>query len=99
VQGGRLRLQISGEALQKVRREIDWKAPDATARVQSAVRQALVDYVAAYLQRGDDALVTYIDESKPVNLKQEWRGILANSRYFQHYTGALHERTSPHFGW
>jgi len=30
-------LQISGEGLQRIRREIDWKAPDARVRVQAAV--------------------------------------------------------------
>jgi hypothetical protein len=84
-------LQISGEGLQTIRREIDWKAPDVMLRVQAAVRQAMVNYVAAYMQRGDDALVTYIDTSSPVSLKNEWRGILANSRYFQDYVPALRE--------
>jgi hypothetical protein len=84
-------LQISGQGLQAIRREIDWRAPDAAARVEAAVRQAMVDYVAAYMKRGDDALVSYIDTSTPVNLKQEWLGILANSQYFQHYSPALRE--------
>ena len=84
-------MQISGEGLQKIQRAIDWKAQDATVRVEAAVRQAMVDYVAAYIQRGDDALVTYVDTTTPVSLKQEWRGILANSRYFQHYLPALRE--------
>jgi hypothetical protein len=82
-------LQISGEGLQKIRRDVDWKAADAVPHVQAAVRQAMVDYVAAYMRRGDDALVSYIDTSTPVSLKEEWRGILANSRYFQHYAPAL----------
>jgi hypothetical protein len=84
-------VKISGEGLQKIRRDIDWKAPDAAARVQAAARRAIVDYVAAYMQRGDDALLTYADTSTPVSLKQEWRGILANSRYFQSYAPALRE--------
>ena len=84
-------VQISGEGLQMIRREIDWNAPDAMARVQAGVRRAMVAYVAAYMQRGDAALVTYIDTATPTSLKQEWQGILANSRYFQHYAPALRE--------
>src|SRR3954463_3024872 len=84
-------VQISGEGLQMIRREVDWKAPDARARVEAAVRQAMVAYVAAYMQRGDAALVTYADTATPVSLKQEWQGILANSQYFQHYAPALRD--------
>ena len=84
-------VQISGEGLQMIRRGIDWNAPDAKARVQTAVRQAMVAYVAAYMQRGDAALVTYIDTATPVSLKQEWQGILANSQYFQHYAPSLRD--------
>jgi hypothetical protein len=84
-------VQISGEGLQMIRRGIDWNAPDARARVQAAVRQAMVAYVAAYMQRGDAALLTYVHTATPVSLKQEWQGILASSRYFQHYAPALRE--------
>src|SRR3954469_23610643 len=84
-------VQISGEGLQMIRRGIDWNAPDARARVEAGVRQAMVAYVAAYMQRGDDALVTYADTATPVSLKQEWQGIVANSRYFQHYAPALRD--------
>lgn len=84
-------VQLTGEGLQKLRASIDWKAPDAAARVQAAARQSMVDYVAAYMQRGDDALVTYADGSTPKSLKAEWRGILANSKYFQSYDAPLRE--------
>src|SRR3954470_11998761 len=47
-------VQVSGEGLQMIRRGIDWNAPDARARVEAGVRQAMVAYVAAYMQRGDD---------------------------------------------
>src|SRR3954469_23001144 len=84
-------VQISGEGLQMIRREIDWNAPDARARIDAAVRRAMVAYVAADMQRGDAALVTYADTTTPVSLQQEWQGILANSQYFQHYAPALRE--------
>jgi len=84
-------LRIGGVGIEAIRRSIDWKAPDAADRVQAATRRAIVDYVTAYKQRGDDALVTYADTSKPVSLKNEWRGIVSNSPRLQQYAPALRD--------
>ena len=84
-------LKIGGAGIDKIRGAVDWAAPDAAAEAQRAVQQAVVDYVTAYLQRGDDALVTYNDSSKPVSLKDQWRGILANSLYFLEYQPVLRD--------
>ena len=86
---GNCDLRIGGTGLDAIRRSIDWKAPDAAERVQNAARQAVVAYATAYTQRGDEALVTYTDTSKPVSLAEQWRGILANSAQLQQTTPAL----------
>jgi hypothetical protein len=82
-------LKLAGAGILRLRASIDWRAPDRAARVNAFVRQAAVDYVAAYLKNGDDALVTYDDKSQPVSLKAEWRGLLANSPHFQEYRPEL----------
>ena len=82
-------LRIGGAGIAAVRQSIDWKAPDAAARAQAAVRQALVNYVTAYLQRGDEALVTFADTQKPVSLTDEWRAIVSNSPQLRQYAPAL----------
>jgi hypothetical protein len=88
---GNCDLRLGGAGIEAIRRNIDWKAPDASARVQEAVRGAVVDYVTAYMKRGDDALVTYADTSTPVSLKDQWRGIVTNSGRFQQYAPALRD--------
>jgi hypothetical protein len=70
---------------------VNWSAPDASARATAAVRQAMVDYVTAYLSRGDEALVTFNDRAEPVSLKDQWRGLLANSPTFYQYQPALRD--------
>jgi hypothetical protein len=84
-------LRLGGAGIDAVRRSVDWKAPDAPQQAQAAVRRAAVAYVGAYMERGDDALVTYTNTSKPVSLKEQWRGIVANSNGLQQYAPALRQ--------
>jgi hypothetical protein len=84
-------IRISGSAIDKVRSSIDWAAQDYPDKVNAFVRQSAVDYVNAYMQKGDAALITYNDRSQPVSLQDQWRGIVANSPYFHYYTPALQD--------
>lgn len=89
-------LRIGAAGIATIRDGIEWSAPDAAEKVQQAVRRAVVDYVGAYQARGDAALVTYNDRSKPVSLADEWRGILAGSPYFMQYEAALQEHLTQY---
>jgi len=71
-------IRIGGTALTTLRSSIDWNAPDAAERANTRVRQAIVDYAAAYMKNGNAALVTYNDRAEPVSAGEQWRGILAN---------------------
>ena len=82
-------IRIGGAGLEKLRSTIDWNAPDYAEKVNEFARQSVVDYVAAYQQRGDDALITFDDSGKPVSMKEQWRGIVANSPYFHVYAPEL----------
>ena len=57
-----------GAAFADLRAAVDWRGPDRAVRVNAFVRQRLVDYVKAYRERGDAALVTYVDGANPVSL-------------------------------
>ena len=78
-----------GAAFADLRAAVDWRGPDRALRVNAFVRQRLVDYVKAYRERGDAALVTYVDGANPVSLAAEWRGLLAESRYLRDYAPPL----------
>lgn len=86
---GKCDIRLGGSALEALRSSIDWSAPDVVDRVNAFARKAALDYVAAYQSRGDAALVTYNDRSKPVSLLQQWRGIVGNSAHFQEYLPEL----------
>jgi hypothetical protein len=84
-------IRIGAAAMNTLRASIDWNAPDAAAQVNARARQALVDYVGAYMKNGNAALVTYNDRSEPVSASEQWRGVLASSPYFRQYGTALHD--------
>ena len=73
-------VRIGSAGLSALQAAIDWTAPDYPERVQEFARKTIVDYVTAYRARGDAALVTYYDGSKPVSLKSEWSGLLTRAR-------------------
>jgi hypothetical protein len=86
---GKCDIRLSGAAIESLRSSVDWNAPDVVDRVNAFARKAAIDYVTAYQSRGDAALVTYNDRSKPVSLLQQWRGIVGNAAYFQEYAPEL----------
>ena len=88
-QPGRCDVRIGGAGLADIRTAVDWSAPDAADRVNAWARQRIVSYVASYLEQGDAALVSYDDAAKPIGLREQWRGIVANSRALAAYAPAL----------
>jgi hypothetical protein len=78
-----------GAAVAQLRAAIDWNAPDYGERVNAFVRQRLVEYVTAYQEKGDAALVTYADKPEPVSLAGQWRALLARSPYLYGYAPQL----------
>lgn len=82
-------LKLGARGIETVRAAIDFRAPDYPAKVNAYVRQTMVDYVSAYLSKGDAALVTYNDRQEQVSLAAQWQGILANSPKLPAHAPAL----------
>jgi hypothetical protein len=86
---GNCDVRIGGAGLDALRTAVDWNAPDYVERVNQFAREAVVRYVTAYQEKGDQALITYNDANQAVSLEQQWRGIVANSPYFHVYAPEL----------
>jgi hypothetical protein len=82
-------IRIGAAGMAEFQRVVNWTAPDASARVNQLARERITSYVADYLARGNDALITYDDRAQPVSLASQWHGILANTKHFGHYAPAL----------
>ena len=73
-------IKLPATDMDRLHATIDWKAPDARARVTAYVRQRLLEYVASYRQRGNAAMVVYDDEGG-VRSSDALERMLADSTY------------------
>ena len=82
-------LKLARSAMDRISRELDWKAPDARARATQLMKQMLVEYVAAYQRGGTAEMGTYVDNAKPLDTPAEFRRVLAASPYLLQYAPEL----------
>jgi hypothetical protein len=82
-------LKLSRSAMDRIRRELDWKAPEARARATQLMKQMLVEYVAAYQRGGTAEMATYDDNAQPLATPAEFRKVLAASPYLLQYAPEL----------
>lgn len=69
-------LKLGAHTLQKLRREVHWSTPDATAQAEGIVRRAAFDYVTGYRAGGNARLAVYRDSDDPVFVGQEFRSMI-----------------------
>jgi hypothetical protein len=74
---GDCELKLSGEALARMRKTVNWNAPDAKAQVERLVRTLAVDYVNAYRQGGNSRLAVYRDSDNPTFVANEFREMVS----------------------
>ncbi len=77
------------EAIQKIS-QLDAKAPDFEAKVNLLIQQDTVDYLNKYLKDGNKTLVEYGDKKKPVQLAEQFQGLLKASPYLERYVPELY---------
>lgn len=71
--------------MERLRKDINWSAPDYKQKVNTLVNQALLDYVKSYLATGNNALMEYHDKKKTVRLADEFQSLLGQSPYLFEY--------------
>ena len=66
-------VRLSADVIERVQREIDWHAADASRQATLLImRQLLVDYVARYRQGGTAAAMEYADRGPRLNVGREF---------------------------
>ena len=78
---GDCKLKLSSAMIQRFQKSIDWNAIDYKEQVNRLFRLMIVEYVTAYLKRGDAALIEYADQSVSVPLAREQESLLAKLLY------------------
>ena len=73
---GDCKLKLSGEALARLRKEVDWTKPDAKAQLERLMRAMAVDYINAYREGGNSRLAVYRDGANPTFVANEFRELV-----------------------
>ena len=89
-QPGDCGIKLSRSAMERIQREIDWKAADARTRATALMKEMLVEYAAAYLRGGTAEMATYADKDRPLETPAEFRKLLTASPYLVEYVPPLH---------
>ena len=69
-------VRLGADGIERIRREIDWQAPDAARQASRLVLQLLVDHVGRYGQRGTAAAMEYADREQRLNVGREFASLL-----------------------
>jgi hypothetical protein len=104
------KVRLSAEAIDHLRRNVNWHAPDGSRKATQLMLQLFVDYVARYRQNGADAAMEYADRSPRMNVGQEFASLVDAdtvtgkhaSRLYRHllaYPAASEERMTDFVYW
>ena len=84
-------VKLSAETIERLQREIDWKAPEAFDRANDLARASLLEYVKRYLAGGNTALSVYNDKKEPMRIAEQFDEILKASPYIYDYEPEFYE--------
>lgn len=88
---GNCNVKLPVGLMERLRKNINWSAPDYQEKANIIARQAFLDYVKSYLATGNNALVEYHDKKKIIRLADEFRSLLGQSPYLFEYVPEFHK--------
>lgn len=78
---GNCKVKLSAAMIRRFQETIDWNATDYKEQANQLFRSMILEYVTAYLQKGDAALIEYADQSYRVPLAREQESLLTGLLY------------------
>ena len=88
---GKCGMKMSAEMMERFRKELSPSAPDYEQRANALARRILFDYVQAYLQVGNPALIEYHDQGNMIRLADQSRSLLEQSRFLADYAAEFYK--------
>ena len=70
-------VQLSAQAIERFRADVNWRAPDASRQAADLMRRILLEYVARYQKAGSLAAMEYADSAGPLSLADEFKALVA----------------------
>jgi len=103
-------IRLAAHGIERLRREIDWRAPDASQRASRLLLQLLVDHVVRYRQGGTAPAMEYADRGARLNVAREFASLLEDDavtsayaprlrRHLLEYPSSSPEKMTDFFYW
>lgn len=74
---GKCDVQLSAEAIERFRADVNWRAEDASRHATDLMRRILVNYVTQYVRTGSAATMEYADSDDRLSLADEFTALIA----------------------
>jgi hypothetical protein len=71
-------VKLAASAIERMRREVDWTAPDAREQANRLARQIAFEYATEYLQGGNAELAVYRDADRPTFVAKEFEELVSH---------------------
>jgi hypothetical protein len=69
-------VRLPADAIERFRRAVDWRSPDAPRQANGVLRELLADYVARYRAGGAAAAMEYAGTAPPLNVGREFAALV-----------------------
>ena len=86
-------VRLPASDIERIRREVDWNAPDADARAFTLFKEIFAGYVRDYVAGDPNKLVQYDDDPRPVRPQDDFSALVEHSPYLDRLAPGL----SRHF--
>jgi hypothetical protein len=95
---GKCGLKFSNEEIARSRTEVDWNAPNASAKADALAKSILLQHVERYMKQGDGALPKYNDKPEEMDVLATYKSILNSSPYIKSAFPKLFTQLSDYRG-
>jgi hypothetical protein len=86
---GRCDVQLPSEAMDALKQNVDWSAPNAAEQVNQLARKMALEMLQRYAQGGNGALGTYRDKNHPAVVAETFQSLLSRSNALPVYLPEL----------
>jgi len=86
---GHCELQLPTEAMETLRRSVNWSAPDRAEQVNRLAKQMALEFLQRYMQGGNIALGTYRDKDHPTEVAETFQSLVSWSKALPVYLPEL----------
>jgi hypothetical protein len=87
---GDCKVKLDTAMMERFQKEVDWSSSESENQAIVLMRQFLIDYLNAYLKKGDAALGEYHDQEHPLRIADAFQELLKNAPYLSEFVPELY---------